>query len=113
MRKAIVLVALFPALAFAQPNVPPPTQPPVCGWKACYVPPPPPPPVLVAGPPAAPNLLIQQDGMIRFDYNATVVWSRYAVSEYLPPGRPVYVLTYVNGPGGLRPVWMMAWEPTP
>lgn len=56
--------------------------------------------------------VIESDGGIRFDYGATVSWSRYFVAE-APPAkcRSVWVLTYINGPGARRPLWLQGCEP--
>lgn len=40
----------------------------------------------------------------------TARWSRYMVTETPPQGRVVWVLTYINGPGGLRPVFLPGIE---
>ena len=56
--------------------------------------------------------VIRPDGVLAFDFNGTVAWSRYMVTETPPVhARLVWVLTYVNGPGGLRPLFLPAYEP--
>lgn len=56
--------------------------------------------------------VIRPDGVLAFDYMGTVAWSRFMVSETPPDGRVVWVLTYINGPGGLRPVFLPGIEVT-
>jgi hypothetical protein len=56
---------------------------------------------------------VMNDGTIAFDYGATVTWSRYFVGAWQPVNcRPVWVLTYVNGPGPRRPLFLQGCEPT-
>ena len=57
--------------------------------------------------------VIESDGVLSFDWTGTISWSRYFVSEAAPPRycRPVWVLTWVNGPDGRRALYLQGCEP--
>ena len=56
--------------------------------------------------------VIESDGVLAFDYGGTIAWSRYFVAE-APPAkcRPVWVLTWINGPDGRRALYLQGCEP--
>lgn len=57
--------------------------------------------------------VIENDGTVRFDYGATITWSRHFVGSgwSVPKCAPVQVLTWVNTTTGRQPLFLQGCMP--